>query len=231
MHLPALPGRHRGLRAMVELLGDELETQPPGAAAVTPSLVDALLVYMLRAWLADSANAEGWSAALADPVIARALAAIHAEPARPWTVEQLAVTARLSRAAFARRFTALIGEPPLTYLTRWRMATAARMLRETDKTLHQLAAAIGYGSAFAFAKAFRREYASTPGDYRLASRTSVTRTATPDPASNGARPTASQDEASDIGGQGHVPPVVEFAPHQVELAPDASDRVRAECQA
>lgn len=181
MHLSALPGRHRGLRAMVELLGDELENQPPGATTVTPSLVDALLVYMLRAWLADGANAEGWSAALADPVIARALVAIHSEPARRWTVEQLAVTARLSRAAFARRFTAMIGEPPLTYLTRWRMATAARLLRETDKTMHQLAIATGYGSAFAFAKAFRREYASTPGNYRLASRTSVTMTATPDP--------------------------------------------------
>jgi AraC-like DNA-binding protein len=181
MHLSALPGRHRGLRAMVELLGDELETQPPGATAVAPSLVDALLVYMLRAWLADTANADGWSAALADPVIARALAAIHAEPAHPWTVEQLAVSARLSRAAFARRFTARVGEPPLTYLTRWRMTTAARLLGETDKTLDQLATAIGYGSAFAFAKAFRREYATTPGDYRRKSRTGVTKTAGPDP--------------------------------------------------
>jgi AraC-like DNA-binding protein len=181
MHVSALPGQHRGLRAMVELLADELETQPPGATAVTPSLVDALLVYMLRAWLADTASADGWSAALTDPATARALAAIHAEPARPWTVEQLAVTAGLSRAAFARRFTNLVGEPPLTYLTRWRMTTAAQLLRQTDKTLDQLAAAIGYGSAFAFAKAFRREYATTPGNYRNASRTGPTNNATPDP--------------------------------------------------
>jgi AraC-like DNA-binding protein len=181
MHVSAMPGRHRGLRAMVELLADELETQPPGASVVTPSLVDALLVYMLRAWLADTANADGWSAALADPVTARALAAIHTEPARPWTVEQLATEAGLSRAAFARRFTALVGEPPLTYLTRWRMTTAAQLLRQTDKTLDQLAAAIGYGSAFAFAKAFRREYAITPGSYRNASRTGLTDTPTPDP--------------------------------------------------
>jgi AraC-like DNA-binding protein len=164
VHLPAVPGRHPGLRAMVQLLGDELETRPPGAAVVAPSLVDALLVYMLRAWLGETS--QGWSAALADPVTARALAAIHGAPERAWTVEQLGVAAGLSRAAFARRFTALVGEPPLTYLTRWRMTLALRLLRDTDKPLAQVAAAIGYGSAFAFAKAFRREHAATPGEYR-----------------------------------------------------------------
>lgn len=129
------------------------------------------MVYMLRAWLADTAGADGWSAALADPVTVRALAAIHAGPAHPWTVEELAATAGLSRAAFARRFTALVGEPPLTYLTRWRMTTAARLLHQGDDTLDRVAGAVGYGSAFAFAKAFRREYATTPGGYRSTSRT------------------------------------------------------------
>ncbi|RFS87575.1 AraC family transcriptional regulator [Actinomadura spongiicola] len=175
VHLSALPGRHHGLRAMVELLGDELESPSPGAAAVTPSLVDALLVYMLRAWLRDTPD--GWSAAFADPATARALAAMHAEPARPWTVEQLGFIAGLSRAAFARRFTTFVGEPPLTYLTRWRMTIAARLLRDTDKSLEQIAGAIGYGSAFAFAKAFRREYATTPGEYRIATRTGITQPA------------------------------------------------------
>ena len=168
VHLSALPGRHPGLRALVDLLGLELRTAPPGAAAVTPSLVDALLVYLLRAWLQDSADTTSWSTALADPTTARVLAAVHAEPARTWTVEQLAAVAGLSRAAFARRFATLVGEPPLTYLTRWRMTTAARLLRDTDKTLAQVASAVGYGSAFAFAKAFRREYATTPGNFRSA---------------------------------------------------------------
>ncbi len=170
VHLSAVPGRHPSLRAMVQLLGDELETQPPGAAVVAPSLVDTLLVYMLRAWLHETAQTHGWSAALADPATARALAAIHGEPARAWTVEQLGAEAGLSRAAFARRFTAFVGEPPLTYLTRWRMTAAMRLLRDTDKPLGQVASAIGYGSAFAFAKAFRREFATTPGDYRSATR-------------------------------------------------------------
>lgn len=166
MHLPAEPGHHPGLRTLVRLLGDELAAHPPGAAVVAPSLVDALLVYMLRAWLSETAGAPGWSGALADPVTARALDAIHGDPARAWTVAQLGAAAGLSRAAFARRFTTLVGEPPLTYLTRWRMTTAARLLRDTDKPLAQVATAVGYGSAFAFAKAFRREYATTPGGYR-----------------------------------------------------------------
>ncbi|MFJ9780453.1 AraC family transcriptional regulator [Amycolatopsis sp. NPDC101161] len=166
LHLPAVPGRHPGLRALVQLLGDELAAHPPGAAVVAPSLVDALLVYMLRAWLQETADAAGWSGALADPVTARALDAIHGDPARAWTVEQLGAAAGLSRAAFARRFTSLVGEPPLTYLTRWRMTTAAQLLRESDRPVAQVAAAVGYGSAFAFSKAFRREYATTPGGYR-----------------------------------------------------------------
>ncbi|MEV4600716.1 AraC family transcriptional regulator [Amycolatopsis sp. NPDC049253] len=167
VHLPAAPGRDPGLRAMVDLLGAELHEAPPGAAAVAPSLVDALLVYLLRAWMAGSENtATSWSAALTDSVTSRALAAMHAEPGRAWTVEQLAAVAGLSRAAFARRFASVVGEPPLTYLTRWRMTTAAQLLRSTDKTLAQVAAATGYSSPFAFAKAFRREYATTPGSYR-----------------------------------------------------------------
>jgi AraC-like DNA-binding protein len=170
VHLSAVPGRHPGLRAMVQLLGDELESRPPGAAVVAPSLVDTLLVYMLRAWLQETAQAQGWSAALADPVTAAALAAIHREPGHAWTVEQLGAAAGLSRAAFARRFTALVGEPPLTYLTRWRMTSAMRLLRDTNKPLAQVASEIGYGSAFAFAKAFRREHAMTPGDYRNTTR-------------------------------------------------------------
>jgi AraC-like DNA-binding protein len=166
VHLSTVQGRHPGLRAMVELLGTELRDAPPGAAAVAPSLVDALLVYLLRAWLQESSGTTSWPAALADPPTARVLAAVHSEPGRAWTVEQLAAVAGMSRAAFARRFAAVVGEPPLTYLTRWRMTTAAQLLRGTDKTLAQIASAVGYGSAFAFAKAFRREHATTPGGYR-----------------------------------------------------------------
>lgn len=95
---------------------------------------------------------------------------MHDDAAASWTVESLAARAGLSRAAFARRFATLVGEPPMAYLTRWRMTTAARMLRESDAPLTTVAARTGYGSEFAFAKAFKREYGLAPGGYRRRNR-------------------------------------------------------------
>jgi AraC-like DNA-binding protein len=91
---------------------------------------------------------------------------MHRDPARPWTVASLAAEAGLSRAPFARRFTALLGRPPLTYLTWWRMTTAARLLRESDAPLAAIAAEVGYGSEFAFAAAFKRRHGVAPGRFR-----------------------------------------------------------------
>jgi AraC-like DNA-binding protein len=173
IHLPARLGRHPHLRAAVDLLGGELERPRPGSDAVLPALLDVLLVYILRAWL-DSQSADhpttGWAAALDDPAISEALRAIHQDPARPWTVQTLAAQAGLSRAAFARRFTALVGQPPLAYLTWWRMTLAARLLHESDAPLGTVATHVGYGSEFAFAHAFKRAYAMPPGRYRHARR-------------------------------------------------------------
>ena len=172
VHLQARPGRYPELTAAVQLLGAELENPRIGSDGIVPALIDSLLLYILRAWLEDqpTANAEGWAAALRDPGIGPALAAIHEDPSAGWTVEGLAVRAGLSRAAFARRFAALVGEPPLAYLTRWRMTTAAGLLRESDLPLSTVAARTGYGSEFAFAKAFKREYGLPPGGYRHRSR-------------------------------------------------------------
>ncbi len=97
---------------------------------------------------------------------AAALRAIHSDPARPWTVATLAAEAGLSRAPFARRFTAQLGQPPLTYLTWWRMTTAARLLRESDQPLTTVAARVGYASEFAFSAAFKRRYGVAPGRFR-----------------------------------------------------------------
>lgn len=150
------------------MLGSELENPRIGSDGIVPALIDSLLLYILRAWLDDqpAAAAAGWAAALRDPAVAPALAAIHGDPSAGWTVESLAVRAGLSRAAFARRFATLVGEPPLAYLTRWRMTTAAQLLRESDVPLSAVAARTGYGSEFAFAKAFKREYGLPPGGYR-----------------------------------------------------------------
>jgi AraC-like DNA-binding protein len=171
VHLPARVGSHPALRATVNLLGGELERPHPGADAAVPALLDLLLLYILRAWFdeqADHRTASGWAAALHDPAVAAALRAIHGDPGRPWTIEDLGRHAGLSRAAFARRFTTLVGQPPLAYLTWWRMTIAARLLRDSDAPLSAIARKVGYTSEFALAHAFKREHGLPPGGYRRA---------------------------------------------------------------
>ncbi|GGO40857.1 AraC family transcriptional regulator [Streptomyces lasiicapitis] len=172
IHLPTGQGRHPELSAAVQLLRAELDNPRVGSAGIVPALIDSLLLYILRAWLDDQpqAAAAGWAAALGDSAVAPALAAIHEAPSAQWTVESLADRAGLSRAAFARRFTTLVGEPPMAYLTRWRMTSAAKLLRESEAPLTTVAAHTGYGSEYAFAKAFKREYGQAPGGYRRRSR-------------------------------------------------------------
>ncbi|MFD0592014.1 helix-turn-helix transcriptional regulator [Catellatospora coxensis] len=125
------------------------------------ALLDMMLLYILRTWLREQAGngrATGWAATLSDPAIAATLRHIHGQPARQWTVEALGAEAGLSRAAFSRRFTSLVGKPPLSYLTWWRMTLAAQMLRDSDRPVQTVAQRTGYTSEFAFAKAFKREH-------------------------------------------------------------------------
>ncbi|MFJ7157221.1 AraC family transcriptional regulator [Streptomyces sp. NPDC101118] len=168
IHLPAVPGRHPVLRSAVDQLCAEFHAPQPGSDAVVTALVDLLLLYILRSWYADlpEDRNRGWAAALTDPAVAPALKAIHDDPGHPWTVESLGTRAGLSRAAFARRFASVVGEPPLTYLTNWRMATAARLLHRSPAPLSTIAQQTGYTSEFAFAKAFKRHFGSPPGTYR-----------------------------------------------------------------
>jgi len=172
VHLPARAGQHPWLRSLVDLLGTELTARSPGTEAIVPALLDALLTYMIRGCLEQASDrhpAAGWSAALADPAITAALNRMHADPARRWTVAELAAVAGLSRSAFARRFTMLTGCPPLAYLGWWRMTLAARLLRQSDAPLSSLARQTGYTSEYAFANAFKREYGIAPGRYRTMS--------------------------------------------------------------
>ncbi len=171
IHIPAHLGRHPELRATVDLLATELERPRLGADAIVPALLDTLLIYILRTWFDEQPSAgatTGWAAALNDPATTAALQAMHRDPARPWTVATLATEAGLSRAPFARRFNALVGQPPLSYLTWWRMTTAARLLRESDAPLSAIAGRVGYASEFAFSSAFKRHYGAAPGKYRRA---------------------------------------------------------------
>jgi AraC-like DNA-binding protein len=169
IHFPAHLGRHPELRATVDLLAAELERPRLGTDAIVPALLDTLLLHILRAWLElqpSLGRTTGWAAALNDPATSAALQAMHNDPGRAWTVATLAAEARLSRAPFARRFAALLGQPPMTYLTWWRMTTAARLLQESDAPLSAVAARVGYQSEFAFAKTFKRQYGTAPGRYR-----------------------------------------------------------------
>lgn len=169
VHLPARLGHRAEIRAAVDLLGSELDRPRLGTDTIVPALLDMLLLYILRAWFdeqPEQGTVTGWAAALADPAISAALHAIHRDPAQRWTVETLAAQARLSRAAFSKRFTTMIGQPPLTYLTWWRMTTAARLLHGSDAPLSEVATQTGYTSEFAFANAFKREYGTAPGRYR-----------------------------------------------------------------
>jgi AraC-like DNA-binding protein len=169
VHLPARLGRHPELRAAVGLLGGELESPRLGVDAIVPALLDMLLLYILRAWFDEQPErgaVTGWTAALRDPAVSAALHGIHRDPAHRWSVAALGALAGLSRAAFSRRFSALVGQPPLAYLTWWRMTTAARLLRESDAPLSVVAERVGYASEFAFAGAFKRRFGTAPGRYR-----------------------------------------------------------------
>ncbi|MFE7379104.1 AraC family transcriptional regulator [Streptomyces zhihengii] len=169
VHLPAHPDRHPELRSVVQLLAAELENPRLGTDAVVPGLLDTLLLYILRIWFNGQparGDATGWAAALNDPPVTAAIHAIHRDPAAPWTVAKLAAEAGLSRAPFARRFAVLVGQPPLGYLTWWRMTTAARLLLTSDAPLRSIATQVGYTSEFAFAHAFKRTHGSAPGTYR-----------------------------------------------------------------
>jgi AraC-like DNA-binding protein len=167
LHIPAARTRGSSLAATVELLIAEAGRGAAGSAVVVDRLIDLTFVYALRAWLdlQGPDAAPTWFGALHDPLVGPALRAIHDEPAAPWTVADLARLSGLSRAPFARRFRAAVGEAPLTYVTRWRMTVAADLLARGDR-IAAVAGQVGYDNEFAFAKAFKRVRGIAPGQHR-----------------------------------------------------------------
>jgi AraC-like DNA-binding protein len=167
IHVTTAASAGRDLALTVELLTRETAGRGIGSATVTNRLVDALFVYILRAWLADQPpRSAGWLGALLDPVIGRALSLLHAEPGRPWLVEDIARQAGMSRSGFAQRFHDLTGDTPGRYLARLRTDRAAQLLRDTDDPILRIATEVGYASEQALSKAFARQYATAPGRYR-----------------------------------------------------------------
>lgn len=155
------------LQATLRFLAWETREGRPGTEAIVSRLTDVIFVQVLRAWSESLPEGSGgWLGALRDPQVGAALARVHRSPERPWTNASLASSVGMSRSRFAARFTALVGEPPLAYLTRWRLGTAAGMLEDRGLSLGEVAARVGYESEAAFSKAFRRRFGVPPGAYR-----------------------------------------------------------------
>lgn len=160
------------LSTLVRFVGDEASGRSPGRDLVLTRLVEILLIETLR--LAPAKDAPpGLLRGLADARVAPAIRQIHAQPARAWTVTQLARAAALSRSAFFDRFARVVGVPPMEYLLRWRMALAKDLLRHEDLAVGEVAERIGYGSASTFSSAFSRHAGQAPSRYARAARAST----------------------------------------------------------
>ncbi|MBT2442498.1 AraC family transcriptional regulator [Streptomyces sp. ISL-36] len=152
---------------LMPFLDEEISRDEPGQSVVLDRLLDLLLIAAVRAWFSrPGAEPPAWYRAMADPVVGRALRLLQNDPAHPWTVASLAAGAGVSRAALGRRFTDLVGEPPMAYLTGWRLSLAADLLRETDATVESVARRVGYSSAFALSASFKRVRGVSPQEHR-----------------------------------------------------------------
>jgi AraC-like DNA-binding protein len=157
------------METIVSAMACEQRSGRVGGATVLTRLSDVLFVQALRAHLAElPADTTGWMGALRDPVLARAIAFVHRAPERNWTVESLARESGQSRSQFAVRFTTIVGVPPLTYLTRWRMYRARVLLRDEQARVSDVAHLLGYSSETAFSTAFKREVGVAPREFKRA---------------------------------------------------------------
>jgi len=170
IHLRASDPGARPLVGLLDLMGWETAELRPGSSIARTNLAALVLVQALRVHLANAPQPEGWLGAMADARIGAALSQMHADIARPWTVERLAQSARMSRTAFAVRFKALTGSTPLEYLGGWRMTVARNALRHSDDGIARIAERVGYQSETAFSAAFKRETGESPGRFRTQAR-------------------------------------------------------------
>jgi AraC-like DNA-binding protein len=154
------------IHAVVTLLSRELSHAEPGQQTVLDRLLDVLVVLGLRAGLTRSKTAPAWFRAASDPRLSPALQAMHANAGQPWTVDELAKLANMSRATFARVFQQALGQAPMTYLSDWRMTLARDLLLVQDTTLAEIAGRVGYSSVYSFATAFHRHHGEPPGRWR-----------------------------------------------------------------
>lgn len=167
VHIKGRDGRPlEWLRLTSNFLVEETRAAKPGSNIMVARLLDVLFTQALREWGGRSPGNLGWLSGLMDPQVGKALAAIHDEPARDWTVESLAALSGLSRSAFAARFPTVVGQPPLQYLTQWRLNLAADHLRAGTDRIGEIASKVGYGSEAALIRAFKSQFGATPAAFR-----------------------------------------------------------------
>jgi len=148
-------------------LVEEAASGRMGSEAMLAKLSEALFVDTLRRYVDGMPEQQsGWLAGARDPVVGRSLALLHGRVAHPWTIAELSEAVGISRSALVERFSRYLGEPPMTYLTRWRLQLAAESLKQTSRGVADIAADIGYESEAAFSRAFKREFGRPPGQYR-----------------------------------------------------------------
>ncbi|CAM5297917.1 AraC family transcriptional regulator [Streptomyces] [Streptomyces griseus] len=156
---------------LIGMLAAEMDQEDIGQEVVLDRLLDLLLINVLRSWLAEpGTGAPLWFRAQSDPVVGRALVLLHDRPSEPWTVASLASAVEVSRAKLARHFTELVGEPPMSYLTGWRLTLASDLLRDPDLSVAKIAEQVGYSGPFALSAAFKRERGVSPQEYRRGKR-------------------------------------------------------------
>jgi AraC-like DNA-binding protein len=155
------------LESSIMHLVDEAASGRVGSEAMLAKLSEALFVDTLRRYVAGLPDQQmGWLAGARDPIVGKSLGLLHGRIAHPWTIADLADEVGISRSALVERFTRYLSEPPMTYLTRWRLQLAARSLEKTSRGVAEIAADVGYESEAAFNRAFKREFGQPPGRYR-----------------------------------------------------------------
>ncbi len=173
------------LAAISHFLVDEARVPNPGSSLMISRLIDLLVIRALRSWASTQTRRKGWLAGLGEERISRALSAMHADPFRRWTVNDLAEVALMSRSIFAQRFAATVGEPPLHYLARWRLTIAADLLRSGGMKVTEAAQRVGYASDAAFSRAFKAHFGYAPSEARSARKDARSHVAAPAASASG----------------------------------------------